>query len=81
MSPDSGLMRSRRTVWGGRASVRAVLSMATLAAVRVNPTIKAISQRRRHAGKPPKLALTACMRHLICILNAMLREQKHWQTA
>lgn len=80
-SRDSGLLRGRRTVWGGRAPVRAVLYMAALTAVRVNPPFKAAYARLRNAGKPPKLALTACMRRLICTLNAMLRDQAPWKPA
>ena len=78
---DSGLMRGRRTVWGGRAGVRAVLYMAALAAVRVASPFQAAYARLRNAGKPPKLALTACMRRLICTLNAILRDQKPWKPA
>jgi len=67
---DSGTMRGRRTVWGGRAQVRAALYMATLAAVRCNPALKTFYLRLRSAGKPAKLALTAAMRKLLTILNA-----------
>jgi len=76
---DSGLFRGRRTVWGGRAPVRAVLYMSTLVAVRYNPVLKAFYTRLRTAGKPPKLALTACMRKLLTILNAMARDSLSWQ--
>lgn len=78
---DSGSMRGRRTIWGGRASVRAVLYMAALVASRHNPTIAAFYGRLRQAGKPPKVALTACMRKLLTILNAVLRDQRPWQNA
>ena len=65
-------------VWGGRASVRAVLYMATLAATRCNPLIKAFYERLRKQGKPAKVALTACMRKLLTILNAILRDRRPW---
>jgi transposase len=81
LSRDSGQMRGRRTVWGGRGPVRAVLYMATLAAVRVNPVLKRAYQRLREAGKAPKVALTACMRRLICILNAILRDATPYNPA
>jgi transposase len=72
---DRGTLWGKRAVWGGRAPVRAVLDMSTLAAVRHNPVLKAFSERLRAVGKPPKVALTACMRKLLTMLNAML---KHW---
>ena len=75
---DSGTMRGRRTVWGGRASVRASLYMAALSASRCNPTLKRFYQRLTEAGKPKKLALTALMRKLLTILNAILRDRKPW---
>lgn len=78
---DSGTLRGRRTVWGGRAAVRHVLYMATLSAVRHNPTLKVFYQRLRGRGKPPKVALVACMRKLLIILNAMLRDHTHWHDA
>jgi len=78
---DSGVMRGRRTVWGGRAKVRAVLYMATLTATRFNPAIKAFYRRLRQAGKPFKLAITASMRKLITILNAIVRDRRPWQHA
>jgi transposase len=81
-SRDSGKMRGRRTVQGGRAALRTCLYMATLAAVRgANPTITGFYRRLRQAGKPAKLALTACMRKLVVILNAMLRTGAAWQQA
>ena len=73
---DSGTMRGRRTIFGGRAEVRAVLHMATLAATRSNPVIKAFYDRLIKAGKKHKVALTACMRKFITILNAMLKKQQ-----
>jgi transposase len=72
---DSGTLRGRRTVWGGRAHVRRTLYMATLTAVRWNPVLKTFYARLREAGKTPKVALVACMRKLLTILNAMLRDQ------
>ena len=66
---------------GGRAGVRAVLYMAALVATRHNPVIAAFYRRLRAAGKPAKLALTACMRKLLTILNAILRDRKPWQHA
>lgn len=76
---DSGKKRGKRRVWGGRGQVRAVLYMATLAATRSNPVIRGFYLRLVEAGKPKKVALTACMRKLIVILNAMMRDGKPWQ--
>ncbi len=78
---DSGTLRGKRTVWGGRAAIRATLYMAALVASRCNPAIAAFYKRLLAAGKPKKLALTACMRKLLTILNAMIRDQKPWQNA
>jgi len=78
LNRDSGTMRGRRTVCGGRAQVRAALYMATLAAVRFNPVLKAFYLRLRGAGKPAKLALTAAMRKLLTILNAILKHRTPW---
>jgi transposase len=75
---DSGTVRGKRAVWGGRAHVRAVLYMSTLAAVRHNSALKAFYERLRAVGKAPKVALTACMRKLLTILNAMLKHQTPW---
>jgi transposase len=75
---DSGTLRGRRIVWGGRARVRSALYMATLVAVRHNPVLRAFYQRLCAAGKPKKVALTACMHKLLTILNAMLRHRTHW---
>jgi transposase len=77
---DSENMRGSRCIWGGRAQVRRVLYMATVAAVRSNPTIKTFYFRLRTNGKHAKPALTACMRKLLVILNAMLHHKTHWQT-
>ncbi len=76
---DSGQCRGRRMIFGGRAGVRAVLYMATVSASRCNPVIKAFYARLRAAGKPAKVALTACMRKLLTILNAILRTKTPWQ--
>lgn len=79
LNHDSGAYRGRRRVWGGRAAVRAVLYMATLSAIRHNPTIAAFHQRLRAAGKPKKVAIVACMRKLLTILNAMVRDGQPWR--
>jgi transposase len=79
LNRDSGAFRGRRTVWGGRADVRAVLYMATLVASRRNPVVKAFYDRLVAAGKPKKVALTASMRKLLTILNAMVRSHASWQ--
>lgn len=76
---DSGQCRGRRMIFGGRAGVRAVLYMATVTASRCNPVIKAFYQRLRAAGKPAKVALTAGMRKLLTILNAILKTKTPWQ--
>jgi len=76
---DSGQWRGQRSIWGGRGEVRAALYMASLAAVRFNPQLRAFYQRLRAAGKKAKVALTACMRKLLVILNALLRTQQKWQ--
>jgi transposase len=81
MNRDSGQMRGRRMIAGGRTSVRNVLFMAALTAIRFNPPVKAIYQRLRLAGRPAKLALVAAMRKLLVILNAVIREGKAWQSA
>jgi transposase len=79
---DSGKMRGKRTIWAGRAALRACLYMAAVAAARgANPTIAGFYQRLRQAGKPAKLALTACMRKLVVTLNAMLRTNTTWKQA
>ena len=75
---DSGYQRGHRMIWGGRAEVRSVLYMATLAAVRGQNTIASFYQRLVAKGKPAKVALTAAMRKLLTILNAMMKQNKHW---
>jgi transposase len=77
---DSGTLRGRRTVWGGRAAVRSVLYMATLTAVRWNPVLRAFYTRLRAARKLKKVAIVACMRKLLTILNAMVRDGKHFDS-
>jgi transposase len=71
-------MRGVRATWGGRAHVRTTLYMSTLVAVRYNPGLKRFYERLCAAGKAKKVALTACMRMLLTILNAMLKHQKPW---
>ena len=78
LNRDSGTMRGKRTVWGGRARVRAVLYMGALVASRFNPVIRTFYQRLLVAGKPKKLALTACMRKLLTMLNAILKTGQYW---
>ena len=75
---DSGTWRGRRGIWGGRASVRAALYMATVSATRANPAIRAFYQRLRAAGKQPKVALTACMRKLLVLCNALCKHETLW---
>jgi len=78
MNRDSGTMRGKRMVWGGRAPVRAVLYMAVLVGIKHNPILRAFYERLRAAGKPFKVAATACMRKLLTILNAMLHQNRKW---
>jgi transposase len=79
MNRDSGKFRGRRMVLGGRAEIRSVLYMATVAAIRFNPVIGAFHERLIKAGKAPKVAITACMRKLLTILNAMMKNQTPWR--
>ena len=81
MNWDSGQQRGTRHIWGGRAPVRTTLYMATLAAIRCNPVIRAFFERLSAAGKPRKVALVACMRKLLTILNAMMHRRVAWQPA
>ena len=79
LNRDSGSLRGRRIIWGGRAVVRGVLYMSAVVAARRNPIIKAFYQRLRIAGKAPKVALVACMRKLLTILNAMVKHRTPWR--
>lgn len=79
LARDSGTLRGKRLVWGGRAPVRAVLYMAALVASQRNPVIRAFYQHLVAAGKPKKVALTACMRKLLIILNAMMKTNTVWK--
>lgn len=76
---DSGKMHGKRAIWGGRAAVRNVLYMAALSATRCNPVIRAHYQHLLEEGKPKKVALVACMRKLLTILNAMIRTMEPWE--
>ena len=80
LNRDSGKMRGRRAVWGGRARVRAALYMAALVASRHNPAIREFYERLCAAGKPKKVALVACMRKLLAILGAMLKHRDPWRS-
>ncbi|WP_335672112.1 transposase [Pantoea vagans] len=75
---DSGQLRGKRAIWGGRAGLRATLYMAMLSAVRYNPQIKDFYTSLISRGKVKKVAITACIRKFITILNAMFRDQKDW---
>jgi transposase len=77
---DSGTLRGRRAVWGGRAAVRSTLYMAALVGTRFNPTLRAMYLRLIAAGKRKKVALVACMRKLLTILNAILRSGSPWRS-
>jgi transposase len=79
LARDSGTLRGKRLVWGGRAPVRAELYMAALVATRRTPVIREFYRRLLTAGKPKKVVLTACMRKLLTILNAMLRANTVWR--
>jgi len=76
---DSGTLRGRRAIWGGRASVRSMLYMAAVTATRCNPVIRPFYERLVAAGKKGKVALTACMHKLLTILNAMVKADTQWQ--
>ena len=79
LNRDSGTLRGRRSVWGGRADVRAALYMGALVAARRNPAVKEFYERLLAAGKPKKVALVACMRKLLSILNAVLKHRTPWR--
>jgi len=80
MNRDSGTYRGKRRIVGGRGSVRRSLYMAALSASRINPKIKSLYERLKSSGKPHKVALVACMRKLLVIVNAMFRENRPWQS-
>lgn len=75
---ESGTWRGKRSIFAGRAAVRSVLYMATLTAIRCNPIIQTFARRLQQAGKAPKVVITACMRKLLTILNAMARDGVSW---
>ena len=79
LNRDSGRYKGRRTIWGGRAQVRSVLYMSALSAIQYNPVIRQFYQRLTEAGKCFKVAIVACMRKLLIILNAMVRDQTKWR--
>jgi transposase len=79
LARDSGTLRGKRLIWGGRGRVRAALYMATLVAVRHNPILRTFYERLLKAGKPKKVALTACMRKLLTLLNAIVRTNTAWR--
>ena len=79
LNRDSGQWRGKRTIWGGRAAVRAVLYMATTIAVRRNPVLRALYERLLHAGKHRQVALVACMRKLLSICNSVVLHQTPWR--
>jgi transposase len=80
LNRDSGTLRGKRTVWGGRSTLRAALYMAALVATKRNPIIAAFYQRLLEAGKVKKVALVACMRKLLTIINAMMRTMTLWNS-
>lgn len=75
---DSGVMRGRRSIYGGRSHVRTLLYMAATTAIRSNPVIRAFYERLKSRGKPHKVAMVACMRKMLTILNAMVRQSTPW---
>ena len=81
LADDSGPRKGKRRIWGGRSNVRAVVYMAALVAIQHNPAIRVFHSRLIAAGKPKKVAIVACMRKLLTILNAMLRDQALWNAA
>jgi len=81
LADDSGGRHGKRRTWGGRSEVRAVVYMAAIVAMRHNPVIREFYERLVGAGKPKKVAIVACMRKLLTILNAMLRDQSMWNAA
>jgi transposase len=81
LADESSPRKGKRHIWGGRSNVRAVVYMAALAAIRHNPVIKAFHSCLIAAGKPKKVAFVACMRKLLTILNAMLRDRAAWNAS
>jgi len=81
LNHDSGKYQGKRRIWGGRADVRAALYMATLSAVRFDPTLKVLYKRLTNAGKPKKVALVACMRKMLTIINAVIKTGTPWRSA
>jgi transposase len=79
LNRDSGKLRGRRVITGGRSTVRTALYMAALSATRCKPVLRAFYQRLRQAGKPFKVAITACMRKLLAILNTLVRKNQAWR--
>jgi transposase len=80
LNRDSGTLRGRRSIWGGRAEVRAALYMGALVAARRNPVVREFYERLLAAGKPKKVALVACMRKLLSIVNAVLKHRTPWRS-
>lgn len=78
LANDSGKRQGHRQIWGGRADVRSVLYMASLSAMRYNAIIKAFADRLKATGKPPKVVIVACMRKLLTIMNAMIKNNTPW---
>ncbi len=78
LNRDSGTLRGKRTIWGGRATVRGALYMATLVATRFNPVIRQLYQRLLDSGKLKKVAIVACMQKLLIILNSMVKHNTKW---
>jgi transposase len=76
---DSGIWRGRGAAWGGRAQVRSALYMSVMAGIRYNDQIQSFYRRLQEQGKPAKVALVACMRKLLTILNAVIRDHTSWQ--
>ena len=81
LANDSGERRGKRSIWGGRSKVRSTVYMAALVSMQHNPVIKTFYERLVAAGKPKKVALVACVRKLLTILNAMLRDGQIWRAA
>ena len=78
LANDSGKFKGKRRIWGGRADVRSVLYMGAITAMRHNPAVRELATRLKAAGKPPKVVITACMRKLLTIMNAILKNNTPW---